>query len=478
MEVDRNMSEAKEWYHELHRPQFHFTPKRDWMNDPNGLVYYKGEYHLFFQHSPGFIRHAPNTWGHAISTDLVHWKQIDHAIEPDEYGFIWSGSAVVDWNNTSGLQQGDEAVIVTIYTTGGFGDPPTPCVQAIAYSADCGRTFAKYPEPVLGHIRAKNRDPKVLWHEPTGQWVMALYLDGNDFSLFSSRDLKEWDWLSDVEVEGTGECPDLFELPVDGDPEDTRWVFWGAAGAYRIGAFDGKTFAPETAAIRAEFGANGYAAQTWSDIPADDGRLIQISWMAGGKYPGMAFNQQMSFPVELSLRTTRKGIRLFRKPVRELEVLHTRAHVWNDHTLKSGLDRHALFVRYGPNWQDAMPQSHANIVVDTAWDLFDIRAEVEFLDAKAFGAIIQGNNLCYDLADKKFTYLDRQIPVDPDNDGRLRFQILVDRTSLELFVGDGERSASFCYLPDPRDVPLEFYAREGSVRIVSLTVHELESVWR
>jgi len=477
MEEGKNMVGAKEVYHELHRPQFHFTCEKDWLSDPNGLVYYKGEYHLFFQHCPGFINHAPNTWGHAISTDLVHWKQIDNAIEPDEYGFIWSGSTVVDWSNTSDLQQGDEAVIVAFYTTGGFGDPPTPCVQAMAYSNDCGRTFTKYPEPVLDHIRASNRDPKVICHEPTGQWIMALYLDGDDFSLFGSKDLKKWDRLCDVEVGGRGECPDLYELPVDGDPGNTRWVLWGAAGTYRIGTFDGRTFTPETATLRAELGPNGYAAQTWSDVPAEDGRLIQISWMAGGQYSGMPFNQQMSFPVQLSLRTTPEGIRLFREPVREIEILHTREHRWQDHTLESGYDRLAVFFRYGPTWQDKLPQALANIVVDTEWDLFDIRVEVELVDATTFGAIIHGHHLCYEVADRKFTYLEREIPAEPDDDGRLRFHILVDRTSLELFVGGGKVSASFCFLPAPHDVPLEFYAREGSVRIVSLTVHELESAW-
>ena len=473
-----NAEETNEWYRELHRPQFHFTPKRDWMNDPNGLVYYKGEYHLFFQHSPGFTTHAPNSWGHAISTDLVHWKQIDHAIEPDEYGFIWSGSAVVDWDNTAGLQHGDEATMVAIYTTGGFGDPPNPCVQAISYSNDRGRTFTKYAgNPVLGHIRASNRDPKVIWHEPTGQWVMALYLDGHDFALFASQDLKNWHRLCELEVEGTGECPDLFELPVDGDRTDTRWVFWGAAGVYRIGTFDGKTFIPETAAIRAELGPNGYAAQTWSDVPAEDGRLLQISWMANGKYPDMPFNQQLSFPVELSLRTTRKGIRLCREPVRELDLLYTREHVWQDHVLTSGLDRRGLFVRYGPNWQDAMQESHAHLIVDSPWDLFDIRAEIELIDARAFGAIIRGNDLRYDAVERHFTYLEHRVPAEPDDDGRLKVQILVDRTSLELFVGAGEGSASFCFLPGPRAAPLEFYALEGSVRLVLLTVHELASAW-
>ena len=250
------------------------------MNDPNGLVYYRGEYHLFFQYSPGFMNHAPNSWGHAVSTDLIHWKQIENGLEPDEYGWIWSGSAVVDSNNTTGFQEGAEEPIVAIYTTGGFGEPGNPCVQHIAYSNDRGRTFHRYSgNPVLGHIRAANRDPKVLWHAPTKQWVMALFLDGNDYALFGSPNLKAWSHLCDLEVKDTGECPDLFELPVDGDPSNTRWVFWGAAGIYRIGAFDGRTFTPETDAIRAEHGPNGYAAQTWSNLPAR-------GWAAAYRSPG------------------------------------------------------------------------------------------------------------------------------------------------------------------------------------------------
>ena len=471
-------NQTNNWYNELHRPQFHFTPRKDWMNDPNGLVYYKGEYHLFFQHTPGFIRHAPNSWGHAISNDLVHWKQIQEAIEPDEYGWIWSGSGLVDWNNTSGLKKSDEETIIAVYTTGGFGDPGNPCVQYISYSNDRGRTFTRYEgNPVLEHIRAANRDPKVIWHKPTQQWIMALFLDSNDFAIFGSKNLKEWEHLCDLEVEGTGECPDLFELPVDGDPNNTRWVFWGAAGVYRLGTFDGRIFTPETPAIRAEHGANGYAAQTWSDVPNEDGRCLQISWMAGGRYPAMPFNQQLSFPVELFLRTTPEGIRMFREPVKEIELLHSCNHKWNDYLLKSGMNRRALFVRYGPNWRDHIQEGHANLIPDTTWDIFDIRAEFELVDAESFGAIIHGNDLNYDVAGKKFKYLGREVPAEPDDDGKLRFQMLVDRTSLELFVGGGKVSASFCFLPGPCNCPLEFYANDGSVRIISMTIHELKSAW-
>jgi len=470
-------------YRELHRPQFHFTPKADWMNDPNGLVYYAGhtqpgEFHLFFQHSPGFMGHAPNSWGHAVSTDLVHWQQADNALEPDDYGWIWSGSAVVDTHNTTGFRAGDEDPIVAIYTTGGFGEPGNPCVQCIAYSNDGGRTFTKYAgNPVLGHIRAENRDPKVIWHEPSGQWVMALFLDGNDYAMFGSKDLKAWEHLCDVQVQNTGECPDLFELPVDGDPTNTRWVFWGAAGVYRIGTFDGQAFRPEGVAMRAEYGANGYAAQTWNNMPAEDGRIVQISWMAGGKYPSMPFNQQSSFPVALALRTTRDGIRLFRLPVREIELLRTRTHEWKDRPLRSGPNRRALFVRYGPQWRDHIPEAQANLIPDTTWDLFEIHAEIELGDASAFGGLIHGNDLRYEASRKQLTFLNREIPAEPDDDGRLRLQILVDRTSLEIFVGGGRTSASFCFLPGACDYPLEFYAQGGDVHIVSLMIHELASIW-
>ncbi|MEI7835812.1 MAG: glycoside hydrolase family 32 protein [Planctomycetota bacterium] len=442
-------------YGELHRPQFHFTPRTGWTNDPNGLVFYRGQYHLFFQHNPVSVKWGNMTWGHALSTDLVHWRQVDNAICPDELGTIYSGSAVVDWHNTSGFGSGEAPPIVAIYTSAGDQlRPPRAFTQSIAFSPDAGRTWQKYGgNPVLAHIRAANRDPKVIWHEPTSRWVMALYLDANDYILLGSKDLKNWQKLSDVTMPGTGECPDLFELPVDGDPADTRWVFWGAAGAYRVGRFDGTTFTPETDSLRAESGANGYAAQTYSDIPSADGRRIQISWMLGGKYPAMPFNQQLSFPVELTLRQRPEGLRLCRRPVRELALLHARAHAWRDAPLAPG----------------------RNLIPDTKHDLFDIHATIDVGSAKFLGLILRGIDFRYDVAAGKFTYLGRDIPVAPDG-SLLRFQLLVDRTSLEFFTADGSVSASFCFLPEACDVPLEFYA-DGEAKVVELTVQELKSAW-
>ena len=327
------MSNSK-LYQEKYRPQFHFTAKKNWLNDPNGLMYYKGEYHLFFQHNPFGIKWGNMTWGHAVSPDMVHWKQLDHAIEPDKLGTIFSGSGVVDVNNTAGFQTGEEKVLVCIYTSaGGTSDESKgqPFTQSIAYSNDKGRTWTKYENnPVIKHIVSSNRDPKVIWHEPSQKWVMALFLDGNVYELFESPNLKEWKGMSLVHLPGAGECPDIFELPVDGDLDNKKWVFWGGNGNHLIGIFDGNRFNAESEVLRTEFGANCYAAQTWDNIPDSDGRRLQIAWMSGGNYPDMPFNQQMSFPCELTLRTTPEGIRLFREPVKEIENLHQKYLMFSD----------------------------------------------------------------------------------------------------------------------------------------------------
>ena len=443
-------------YHELHRPQFHFSPKTNWTNDPNGLVYYEGEYHLFFQHNPTSVKWGNMTWGHAVSRDLVHWTQLSHAIEPDELGTIFSGSAVVDRNDSAGFRTGDEHVLVAFYTSAGAHAPsPTEFTQSIAYSNDRGRTWVKYDgNPVIGHIRGSNRDPKVIWHEPSQQWIMALYLDDNDYVLFGSADIREWTRLCDLTLPGVSECPDFFELPVDGDAGDTRWVFWGANGGSMLGSFDGQEFIPETDVLHAELGANGYAAQTWSDIPETDGRRIQISWMAGGKYPAMPFNQQMSFPVELTLRTFLDGIRLCRKPIQEIVCLHDRSHTWQDYILNPG----------------------DYLIPETDGELFDIRVEFKPAHAAAFGMIIRGHDLKYDGAAQTVTCLDRTAELRSES-SCISLQILVDRTSIEVFSDDGRISMSSCFLPEASDVPLEIYASDGPVNIVSMTIHELRSIW-
>ncbi|MHC4146048.1 MAG: DUF4980 domain-containing protein, partial [Planctomycetota bacterium] len=267
-------------YREKLRPQLHFTSKRGWNNDSNGMVYYDGEYHLFYQHNPFGWNWGNMTWGHAVSEDMIHWTELGDAIHPDHLGTIFSGSAVVDVNNTAGFQTGDEKAIVCIYTSAGGRNPMSkgqPFTQSIAYSNDRGRTWMVYEgNPVLGHINGGNRDPKVIWHTPTGQWVMALYLDDRVMAFFTSKDLKSWELQSKIKC--FHECPELFALPVDGDKSNEKWILYGGSGEYLIGHFDGKEFKSESDAIRFHHGNCFYASQTFTNIPKSDGRRIQIAW--------------------------------------------------------------------------------------------------------------------------------------------------------------------------------------------------------
>ena len=312
---------AEPLYHEALRAQFHFSPKRGWNNDPNGLVFYRGEYHLFFQHNPYGWGWGNMHWGHAASPDLLHWRELGDVLAPDDFGPMFSGSAVVDWNNTSGLGSRGRPAQVLIYTAAG-----NPAVQCVASSTD-GRTYAKFGgNPVVRQISGGNRDPKVMWHKPSQQWIMVLYVELNQvhtIHFLGSPNLKDWHVLS--YTDGFFECPDFFELAVDGDAVKQKWVLTAASSEYRVGAFDGKTFTPETPKLKGHRGQGFYAAQTFSDIPVKDGRRIQIGWLQT-ETKGMPFNQGMSLPHELRLTQTPEGPRLTFTPVKELESLRKTTH--------------------------------------------------------------------------------------------------------------------------------------------------------
>lgn len=449
-------------YDEPRRPQFHFSPAVGWTNDPNGLTYLDGEYHLFFQHNPYGINWGNMTWGHAVSTDLVHWEEIGDALRPDALGTVYSGSGVVDHNNTSRLQNGSAPPLVVFFTSAGSHSyRKMPYTQSMAYSIDRGRTWTKYASnPVIGHIQGSNRDPKVLWHEPSRRWIMALYLDRGKFRLFRSENLKEWEESSDVDFPDGHECPELFELPVDGDPSNTRWVMWEGGGRHMIGRFDGQRFTAETEVLPSEWGANCYAAQTWNHVP--DGRRVLIGWMRYAPddrevsvYQGMPFNQQMTFPRQLSLRSTPDGVRLFAQPASEIEKLYRRRHVFESRRLVPG--------------EDPLREIHG--------ELFDIEADLFAGDATSIEIGIGGTPIVYDARTHQLTFLGKSVTLD-ERAGRLQLRILVDRTSVEIFAAGGRYVMSFCFRPDPAMKALSLRASGGAARIRSLHVRELRSIWR
>ena len=302
-------------YKEKNRPQFHFTARRGWINDPNGLVYHNGVYHLYYQHNP-FEREWENmTWGHATSTDLLHWTEYDDVLFPDRLGTMYSGSAVFDERNTSGFGSEKHPPLVYAYTA----DRSDREVQCVAYSLDGGMTLNKYKgNPVIDSYDMwqthDTRDPRLFWYEKGEHWVMVLN-ERDGHSIYTSSDLKSWTYQS--HVPGFWECPDLFELSVDGNPDNTRWVMLGASNTYMIGRFDGKIFVPEGGKYRFCTGTI-YAAQTISHAP--DGRRIQIGW-GRVAHPGMPFNGMMLLPTELTLKTTCDGIRMVSQPISEVKSL-------------------------------------------------------------------------------------------------------------------------------------------------------------
>ncbi len=450
------IKDAKDLYEEKYRPQFHFTTQRGWNNDPNGMVYYEGEYHLFYQHNPFGWNWGNMTWGHAVSTDLVHWTELGDAIHPDHLGTIFSGSAVVDENNTTGFQTGAEKPIVCIYTSAGGTNrwsEGQPFTQSLAYSNDRGRTWTIYDgNPVLGHVNGSNRDPKVIWHEPTGQWVIVLYLDDHRMGFYTSKDLKSWETQSELKC--FHECPELFELPVDGDEAQKKWVLYGAPGDYYIGGFDGTEFKPETEALPFNHGDCFYASQCFNNVPEEDGRRIQIAWGRVG-HRSMPFNQMMDFPVELTLRTTDAGVRMFAEPVKEIEKLHGKAHAWTDAKLEPG----------------------ANLLEGIEGDCFDIRAEIELGEAREVGFVIRGVPVTYDAKRERLACEKKKVDVNPV-DGKLRLQLLVDRMSIEIFANDGAVYMPKSTIPADGNRSLKIFAKGGGATVTALSIHEIQSIWR
>jgi fructan beta-fructosidase len=465
------------FYKEKLRPQFHFTSPRGWNNDPNGMVYYDGEYHLFYQRNPFGWDWGNMTWGHAVSTDMVHWTNLPDALHPDASGTMFSGTAVIDKDNVAGFKTGDEDPIILFYTSAGGTNPwseGVPHTQSIAYSNDRGRTWTKYAgNPIVGFIRKGNRDPKVLWHEPTKQWCMVLYLGEQEMAFFTSNNLKEWTEHSDSRIKGFHECPELFELPVDGDEDNMKWVLHGALGDYLIGDFDGKEFKPETEIIKYSHARNFYASQTFNNIPNEDGRRIQIGW---GRYidtPGMPFNQMMNFPCELTLRTTKDGIRMCPMPVREIEKLYKSKTTFKEEAIKPG----------------------ANLLSDFEGDLFDIAADIDISKADRVGFRIRGVEVAYDRKEKELTCGKEAVEVASNktekdqmpgkasaklelSGGRIQLRILVDRTSIEVFANNGEVFMPMGAVPeDGQAKTLELFAEGGAAHIDELTVHELKRIW-
>ena len=329
-----------------------------------------------------------------------------------------------------------------------------PFTQSIAYSNDRGRTFKVYENnPIIDHISGGNRDPKIIWHTPTGQWVMALYLDKKIMGFFTSDDLKSWEFQSKIEC--FHECPELFELPIDGNKNNKKWILYGGSGDYLIGDFDGKQFKSQTDEITFHYGNCFYASQTFNNIPREDGRRIQIAW-GRVAMPGMPFNQMMLFPVTLRLQTTEEGPRMFAEPIREIEKIHKRKRQWKNKILRPG----------------------DNLLSKLSGELFHIRAKLKIDDdVQETGFIIRDVPVVYNVQKQQLSCQKKTAPLKLVN-SKIILELLVDRTSIEIFGNNGRMYMPMGVILADKPKSLEIFTKGGNTKIESLEVYKLASVWR
>ena len=490
---------------EKYRPQFHYTPKINWMNDPNGLVYYEGKYHLFHQYNPFGNRWGYMSWNHAISDDLVHWKHQPVAIPygKEEEEAIFSGSAVVDHNNSTGFGDGTRPPLVAIYTSHYTrADGSTWQAQSLAYSVDGGKTFIKYEEnPVIKFDDPDFRDPKVIWMEESEQWVMVVALPRqHKVQFYASENLIDWKFLSDFgpdgAISGIWECPDLFPLFVDGNPDYKRWVLHvdmnpgsiagGSGSQFFIGDWDGDEFTPDediskSEVIWVDYGTDFYAAITWSDIPEEDGRRIWVGWMNNWMYanqiPTYPWRSAQSIPRSIHLVTIDGEIQAVQRPVKELEILR-KNHV---QLLNTEVTSGELIL------------SNKGITGKA----YEIVIEMEPGSSETVGLKLRVGDdeetlVGYDRL-RKTVFVDRTKSGEDDFhsnfsqrndaparliDGKIKLHIFVDWSSVEVFLNDGEAVITNRIFPDPDSQDVILYSDGGTANITKMDFWTLNSIWK
>lgn len=470
LKLAADVPDAEKLYREKHRPLFHFTSRFGWLNDPNGLVYHDGEWHLFYQHNPYGVNWGNMHWGHAVSKDLVRWKELGIGLYPRKYGdWAFSGSAVVDNGNTSGWGTKEKPPLVLAYTSTGRG-------ECIAYSTDKGHTWTEYEKnPVVRH---SGRDPKLVWYEKGKHWVMAVYdeFEGKKWIAFhTSPDLKAWTFAS--RIEGFYECPDLFVRPVDGHPENgMKWVLYAADGKYLVGDFDGKAFKPDAKEKQQLWYGRFYAAQTFENPPLKycggvpfavalaDPRRVQIGWAQGVTFPGMPFNQQMTVPVELNLVKDGDALRLAAWPVWDVEWLREEEPVFE--------------VK-----RDAKTSITKRTTLGDNLDAFDADLTIDLKKATGFTLDLRGTKLTYDVAKETLTCKDVTTPAKLKY-GMLHLRVLVDRGSVEVFpngIGGGFEGCfaalSVAAIPDEKNRKLELIPVGGEIGLPWASVYRMKSAW-
>jgi fructan beta-fructosidase len=482
---------AQETMHEQYRPQIHFSPKEHWVNDPNGMVYYKGIYHLFFQYYPGATVWGPMHWGHATSKDLVHWEQKPTALYPDSLGYIFSGSAVVDVNNTSGFGKNGKAPLVAIFTN---HDPKGEKAkrndfqnQSIAYSLDEGNTWTKYAgNPVLKNPGIIDfRDPKVMWYEAGKKWVMTLATKDR-VTFYSSPNLKVWKKESDFGATlgahgGVWECPDLFPLNYNGKKV---WVLiasinpggpnGGSATQYFLGDFDGHSFTPNSNKTKwIDYGPDDYAGITWSNT---GDRKIFIGWMSNWDYadrvPTVKWRSAMTVPRELKIKEVGNDMFVASEPVKELGIIARKPEIIQQLTVNGNYELFPKTVKKTP--------SRLDISLDKTQD-FSILLSNSQNEKLVIGFDKTSNSYFIDRStagksDFKEGFARKHTAPRLSNNPYTDISIILDESSMELFADDGLTVMTEIFFPQKPFDKLEIKTKE-KVLFKKIRYSQLKSIW-
>ncbi len=440
---------ATNLYTEALRPQIHFSSKRGWLNDANGMFFYNGQYHLYYQHDPfDWDGAGQKWWGHAVSPDILNWQEVQEGIYSHTYGDdVWSGSAVVDSANTSGFKTGTNDVIVAAFYSTGRG-------ECIAFSNDGGLTFADYTNnPVVVHS-GTGRDPHLFWYAPSNYWVMAVYDDagGNGIQFYSTPNFRQWTFRSKI-YNGFFECPDMFRLPVDGNTNNTMWLLCDASSGYQLGQFDGAVFTPATSKLAGNSGSGFYASQTFTSMAPGDKRIVRTGW-AMISMPGMPFNQMLYFPTELNLRTTTNGVRLGSTPIAEITNNTANVYTWTNLNLSPGF----------------------NPLSGIRGKMFDLKAQFTAGSAQSIVFTFQNVTVTYDASTQQISCNGNRQSLPPVGGG-VQLEIIVDRDTIEIFGNNGQ-----LYMPLPANNAsgnslVSLTCTGGSASFNSLTVNKLKSIW-
>lgn len=493
--INKVSLQAQPKYKENYRPQFHFTPAKNWMNDPNGLVYHNGEYHLFYQHNPFGNRWGHMSWGHAVSNNLLHWKHLPVAIHEQDSVAIFSGSAVMDKNNTTAFGKNPTDIpMVAIYTAHIIADSSKPDnyrqEQHIAYSLDNGRTFTKYSgNPVLDIGKKDFRDPKVFWHEPTKKWIMLVVLAQEHIvKFYNSSDLKKWKHISDFGPAGDyteiWECSDLLEVPVDKEPGKKKWVLINSQQygmQYFVGEFDGTKFVnqnPANKIYRPDYGPDYYAGITYNHLP-DGHPPVLIGWVNNWKYandiPTHPWKSAMAFPRILSLEKRNNEWILLSNPFKTTPPLTEEATTWELQTKVT--DKQEVSVKSQTIALQIEWEVQKNTTAGVRLAVNGPRGLIIGYDARRQKLFIDRSNASDTNFHKGFNEWSKyEATLMPDK-GRISLHILYDKSIVEVFANKGEVNMTAQIFPDEKNNGIEVFSKGIPTIFTKLTVYTLKSVW-